>query len=219
MFDKHIKIHRSQALSCPKRTGFLLCLPGTSVNPIIHVLGSLVTIKLKSLLSMWWTLTCCLHRLPQPEPQRICCILSHFSSSALIFLIVLDVMGCSSDFCHIFTWFTTFRWSGRLLSASDMDVLYLTLLFCVEYQKLRSCEVLIWTVITVYKLKTSAWVLGWRSLSPSPIESQHTWWRWCSSAFFSLSLSAWISSTALDLSTCWGRISSKWVKKVATRAM
>lgn len=114
MFDKHIKIHRSQALSCPKRMGFPLSLPGTSINPIIHVPRSLVTIKLKSLLSVWWTLTSCLHRLPQLEPHRIMLHFIPFLFFCPHFCIVLDIMGCSSDFCHIFTGFTTFRWGGRM---------------------------------------------------------------------------------------------------------
>lgn len=123
MFDKHVKIHRSQALSCPKRMGFPLCLPGTSINPIIHVACSLVTIKLKSLLSLWWTLTCCLHHLPQPNLKGYMLYFIPFLFFCPHFFLVLDIMGCSSDFCHIFTWFTTLRWGGRLLCDSDMDVL------------------------------------------------------------------------------------------------
>lgn len=135
------------------------------------------------------------------------------------FFIVLDIMGCSSGFCHVFTWFTTSRWSGRWLSASDMDVFWSDIVILCkisEVEELWSLS-LDW-VIRVCKLKTPAWLLEWRSLSPSPIESRHTWWRWYCSVFCSLNLWAWMSSTVLDLSTCWGRMSSKWLRKAPTRA-
>lgn len=193
---------------------FPLCLPGTSINPIIHVPCILVTIKLKSWLSMWWTLTCCLHHLLQLEPRRTCCILPHFSFSALVFLKWWILWAAVLTFVTFSLGLPPSH--DRWLSASAMDVICSDIFFCMKYQKLRNCEVLVWTVM--YKLKTPTWVLVWRSLSPSPTESQHTWQRWCCSVFCSLSLLAWMSSTALDLSTCWGRRSSKQLRKAATRA-
>lgn len=134
------------------------------------------------------------------------------------FCIVLDIMGCSSDFCHIFTGFTTFRWGGRWLGASDMDVFCSDIFILCETSEVKELWSLGLNSSTEHKLQTPTWALEWRSLSPGTSESWHTWWRWCFSVFCPLSLRSWMSSTALDPSTCWGRMNSKWLRKAATRA-
>lgn len=146
--------------------GFPLSLPGTSINPIIHVPRSLVTIKLKSLLSVWWTLTSCLRRLPQLEPHRIMLHFIPFLFFCPHFCIVLDIMGCSSDFCHIFTGFTTFRWGGRWLGASDMDVFCSDIFILCKTSEVKELWSLGLNSSTEHKLQTPAWALEGRWLSP-----------------------------------------------------
>jgi len=73
------------------------------------------------------------------------------------FCVVLDIVGSSSShFCHICTGFTVFRWDGRWLSASDMDVLCSDVFILCKKAGilLRSHKVFVLTVIAVYKLKT-----------------------------------------------------------------